>query len=122
MAFSGLVQLLHQKPASGDLSADQYKIVQIDASDELALAGAGAGGFVLQDKPDAAGKSGTILLGGKGKVKVGAVAVDGGALITSDANGLAITAATTDVVVGIMLHDAAAGDLGTFLAVQSTLP
>lgn len=125
MAFSGLVQLLHVFPASADLSAHQFKFVQIDGTPELALAGATTKGFCLQDKPNAAGVGGTVLLAGKGKCIIGA-AVAAGDYLVSDAAGLAIPAATAsgvnDEVVGMALEDGAtSGDLIEFLALQFTL-
>lgn len=125
MAFSGLVQLLHVIPASADLSAHQFKIVTIDGTPELALAGATELGFVLQDKPNAAGVGGTILLAGKGKVIIGA-AVAAGDWLVADAAGLAIPAVTAtgvnDEIIGMALEDgAASGDLIEFNATQFTL-
>lgn len=120
MAFSGLTQLLDSQPASADLSAHQFKVVVFDAAPELALAGATAGpGFVLQDKPNAQGTNGTILLGGKGKVIIGA-SVDAGDYLTTDSGGLAVTAApatgVNDEVFGIALEDGAnSGELIKFL-------
>lgn len=120
MAFSGLVQLLDTQPASADLSAHQFKLVLMNATPELALAGATLGpAFVLQDKPNAQGVNGTILLGGKGKVIIGA-AVSAGDFLTSDAAGLAVTAApaagVNDEVFGIALEDGAnSGELIKFV-------
>jgi len=92
MATSGLEQILSSKPASADLSADQYKFVNFDATPELQLAGAGEVGYILQDKPTAQGNNGTILLAGKGKVIIGE-AISAGEFLTPDAAGLAVLAA-----------------------------
>jgi len=92
MATSGLEQIMSSQPASADLSAHQYKLVNFDATPELQLAGATEVGYILQDKPSAAGENGTILLAGKGKVVIGA-AVSAGDFLTSDAGGLAVLAA-----------------------------
>lgn len=115
MATEGMIQEMDAISASGDLSAHQFKLVTLDGSAELALAGAGEDCNLLLDKPAAQGTAGTILLSGVGKVKTGG-AVSGGDMLASDASGLAVTAATTDMIFGRALEDAASGDLLRFIA------
>lgn len=124
MAAEGLVQLRDSHPASGDLSAHQYKIVVFDGSGELALAAtAGTGGYVLLDKPDAQGKYGTILLAGKGKVIAGATVAKGDYLTNEVTTGHAVpltaAAGTNETVVGIALEDGADGQLIKILVAPS---
>jgi hypothetical protein len=115
MATEGMDQVFDAIDASADLSAHQFKLVTLDATPELALAGAGVDCNVLVDKPNAQGVSGTILLVGIGKVKAGG-AISGGDLLASDAAGLAVTAAGTDYIFGRALEDAATNDVFRFIA------
>jgi len=122
MGLEGLLQIRDSQPASADLSAHQYKIVQFDATPELELsATGGAGGFVLLDKPDAQGINGTILLAGKGKVIAGDTVAAGAMLSNEVTTGHAITATTGDVVVGIALEDGVDGQLIKFIATPGGL-
>lgn len=124
MGLEGMLTIRGSFPASGDLSADQYKLVVFDATPELALAGAGAGGFVLVDKPDAQGVNGTVILAGKAKVTAGG-AVSAGDPVTSDASGLAVTAApgagSNVTLAGYALEDAASGDVFQILVAPSVM-
>lgn len=122
MALEGLLQIRDSQPASADLSAHQYKIVQFDSSAELELsATGGAGGFVLLDKPDAQGVNGTILLAGKGKVIAGDTVAAGDTITNEVTTGHAITATTGNVVVGIALEDGVDGQLIKFIATPGGL-
>jgi hypothetical protein len=93
-------------PASGDLSAHQFKFVRINSSGQLALAGAsGRPDGVLQDKPSVAGQAGCYATGGTTKCVAGA-ALAAGIEVTSDSSGLAVAAATGDEVRGKTLEAA----------------
>lgn len=117
MALEGMLQIRDSHPASADLSAHQYKVVNFDGSGELQLAAtAGTGGFVLLDKPDAAGVNGTILLAGKGKVIAGATVAKGAFLTNEVTTGHAITATTGQNPIGIALEDGVDGQVIKFLA------
>ena len=125
MATTGRVDLRASFPASTNLSSHQFKLVVLNATPELALAGATAGpAFVLIDKPNAQLVNGTVILAGKTKVIAGG-AVNAGDYITPDAAGLAVVAApatgVNDEVCGIALEDAATTDKFSILAVQFTL-
>jgi len=121
MATEGMDQLFDAIDASTDLSAHQFKLVTLDATPELALAGAGVDCNVLIDKPNAQGVKGTILLGGIGKVKAGG-AISAGDLLASDAAGLAVVAATTNAICGKALEDAATNDLFRFVVAEGQIP
>ena len=126
MATEGLLQIRDSQPASADLSAHQFKIVNFDGSGNLQLAAvAGAGGFILLDKPDALGVQGTILLMGKGKAIAGGTIARGDFLTNEVTTGhvVALTDATgvSEVIVGIALDAAVDGDLvKIFVAPSST--
>lgn len=120
MATSGLVQIRDSQPVSADLSAHRYKLVNFDGSGDLQLAAVGgAGGYVLLETADTAGKHGTILLHGKGKVIAGDTIAKGAFLTNEVTTGHAITATTGDIIIGIALADAVVNDVFKFYAVQS---
>ena len=100
--------------AGSDLSAHQYKFVIIEADDDLAVAGAGVAAFgVLQDKPDAEGRAGNVMVVGISKVEAGAT-IASGARVMSNATGQAITLATAaSVCVGYCVVGGAVGQLIT---------
>jgi hypothetical protein len=126
MALEGLLQIRDSQPASADLSSHQFKIVNFDSSGELQLAAvAGAGGFILLDKPNAQGVEGTILLMGKGKAIAGDTIAAGDYLTNEVTTGHVValtgTAGASEVVVGIALEAAVDGDLvKIFVAPSST--
>lgn len=98
--------------AAADLSAHQYKLINIDGNGRVALAGNG-GRVVgaLQNKPNALGKPCTVMQSGISKVVAGA-AVTAGADVMSDATGRAIAATATNRRAGVAMAAAtAAGEL-----------
>jgi hypothetical protein len=122
MALEGMLTIRESVPASADLSAHQYKIVEYDGSSELALSATGGnGGFILLDKPNAKGVNGTILLAGKGKVIFGDTVAAGAFLTNEVTTGHAITATTGDAVIGVALEAGVDGDLGKVYATQSAI-
>jgi hypothetical protein len=105
--------------AGADLSADQFKFVQV-ASDEQVDVVSSAGGDaigVLQNDPAAAGRAAAVCYAGVTKVIAGAT-VAAGAKVQSDASGLAITAATGDAVLGVALKGGAANEVIEVLLVS----
>jgi hypothetical protein len=101
--------------AAADLSTHQFKFVNVDGNGRAALGGAGTRAVgVLQDKPNALGKVGTIMLSGISKVVAGA-AVTVGADVMSDASGRAVTATATNRRLGVAL--ATAGGAGEIIPV-----
>ncbi len=99
--------------AARDLSNYQYRFVQVDSDgqvDYVQSAGGSAIG-VLQNKPDAAGRAGTVALIGITKI-VASAAIAAGADVSSAADGRAVTAASTYKILGKALEAAdAAGDI-----------
>lgn len=97
--------------AAADFSAKQYYFaVATNAGDTAAVAAEGVPVLgVIQDNPSVIGAACDIMVNGVSKVKVGANAVAAGALVKSDASGLADTAGTGDDGVGMALTGGAAG-------------
>jgi len=99
--------------ASADLSADQYKFVTIEATGgQLELVGTLGANFVgiLQDKPAAAGRPGSVGVDGSTKVLSGATIAVGDE-ISSSALGVAVVALTGHYVLGIAREAAVTGDI-----------
>lgn len=103
--------------ASGDMSTTgQYRFVTVGASGRIAVTGAGqAADGVLQDKPAAAGRPGSVAISGISKILVGAGGVTAGDDVASGANGVAVTATTGDVVNAKALETASNGTIASFL-------
>lgn len=99
--------------AGSDLSANQYSFVNRNASNQLALAGAGldADG-VLYDKPSAQGRAAAVAINGVAKVLLGGTVAVGDD-VTSDATGRAVTATTGDVILGVCAKGGAVGEIGS---------
>jgi hypothetical protein len=99
-------------PASGDLSAHQFKFVEINSDGQVALANAGGNpDGVLQDKPTAAGQACCVAVAGVTKVVAGA-ALDEGVDVTSNGSGLAVEAGSGDDRSGTTLtHGSAANSI-----------
>ncbi|CAB5220378.1 Bacteriophage VT1-Sakai, H0018 [uncultured Caudovirales phage] len=98
--------------ASGDLSANQYKVVKLDSNGRSTLAGASdlAQIGIQQDKPTALGQPSSVRMAGISKALAGGTIAIGDR-VTSDANGKVITATTGKQVIGIALAAAVANDI-----------
>jgi hypothetical protein len=104
--------------AGGDLSAGQFKFVALAADGQVDLAGDGAQAIgVLYNEPDAAGKAATVVMTGKVIVEAGA-SVTAGDEIGVDADGNAVTAATSDIIMGYALEDAVDGQIFAMELIQ----
>jgi hypothetical protein len=107
--------------SAADLSAKQYYAVKPDANGKAVLCGAADAAFlgILADggrKPNASGffdSVDVVLFNGTGtfKVKVGTAAVAKDALLTTDANGAAVTATTGQRAFGRACAAGNAGDV-----------
>ena len=86
----------------GDSTAalDQYTLGKIDAAGTISQAGAGEASYPVQEGVTASGKAVTLMTYGRSKVVAGA-AFNAGVDLASDANGDAVTAVSTDEVVGV---------------------
>jgi hypothetical protein len=100
-------------PASGDLSAAQFKFTDVDSNGRLVIPtiqGQRALG-VLQDKPNALGIQGEMgVVSQITKLRAGA-AFNAGAELMSDSSGRAITATGSGLVIAIALEAATAADV-----------
>mgnify|MGYP002760901671 CR=1 FL=1 len=104
--------------AGGDLSAGQFKFVALAADGQVDLAGDGAQAIgVLYNEPDAAGKAATVVMTGKVIVEAGD-SVTAGDAIGVDADGNAVTAATSDITMGYALEDAVDGQIFAMELIQ----
>lgn len=87
-------------PASADLSASQFCFVNLNASGQLALPSAGGRVVgVLETKPDAQGKVGSVRTLGPARV-LAAGSFDPGASLKADAAGKAVLASAGDILAG----------------------
>ena len=106
--------------AGADLSEKQYRFMTINSSGELAATGDGlkADG-VLQNKPDAQGRTGALGISGVSKLEAGA-AITAGDDLAPDSVGRGVTASVTgDVVAARALEDASGA--GSIIAVLLVL-
>ena len=105
------------KEAGADLSAGQFKFVEIAADGQVDLVGSagGSGIGVLLNKPNAAGVAATIAVDGVVKVIAGTGGLTAGDKVQSDAAGAGITAAASDHVLARAMTTAAAGELAEVL-------
>ena len=102
--------------AAGDISAEQYTFFKRGANDTVVQSGAGEAAVgVLWNDPAAAGRMAVVITGGEPNVYAGdAIAV--GDEVAADANGDAVTAVSTDIVVGIARE--AAGGAGELVRID----
>lgn len=87
--------------AGSDLSASQYCCVVINSNRQLALPAAGVQpDGILQDDPDAAGRTGAVMVGiGESKIKTGG-SFSVGDLLMTDSSGRAVLATSSAAVIG----------------------
>lgn len=112
MAFNGnITDHAVQYTSATDVTAEQYTFFKRAANDTVVQAGAGEAAVgVLWYAQATTNAAVTVITGGEPHVVAGdAIAV--GAEIAADANGEAVTAVSTDVVLGYARHAAAAGEL-----------
>ena len=95
--------------AGQDLSTKQFYFVSVAADGQIDPTGAGlmAQG-VLQDAPAAAGRAALVAVAGKVKVVCGGTVTRGGAVM-SNASGQALTATSTNIILGTALETGATG-------------
>ena len=97
--------------SAADLTTKNKTFVKRVADDKVNTAGAGEAALGVLWNAPAADDVAWVIAAGSPDVYVGTGGVTVGDEIASDANGLAVTAAATDVVVGIARETAAAGAL-----------
>ena len=99
-------------PANGDLSANQFKAVDINSSGNVVLASS-AGQRVIgvqQNKPSAAGQGTAVAVAGITKM-LSSGTIAAGALVTTTNAGLAVTAASGNFILGRAVTGASANDV-----------
>lgn len=105
--------------AAADLSALQFRIMKISAARTINKATAATDEMIgiLQDKPAAAGRVGTVRVGGLSKLESGGT-ISAGAPVTSDANGKGVASAPSSAnesIIGWAIEAAVSGDIFTVL-------
>lgn len=97
--------------AAADLSSSQFCAVKLDTSAKAALPGAGGQCFgIIQNKPKAA-ESASVMVLGQSKMVVGSAGVTMGDQITPDTAGKAVTAVSTNYVLGLALETGVSADI-----------
>ena len=97
--------------AGADLSSSQYHAVKVDATaNQVVAAAAGEGFGIVQTAPISGDECEVAMVGGGALAKLGGT-VAYGAELAADANGKFVTAASTDVVLGIALAAGVADDV-----------
>src|ERR1043165_4757402 len=104
-------------PASADLSAYQYRFMNLDSTGRLALSSDGGRAItVLQNKPSAPHAAGSCCRAGDPTKVVYGGAVAKGALVSSDSAGKCVTAGTGDKILGQNLDQVGvSGEIGTII-------
>lgn len=116
MAYEADLKIIPGLVAAADLSAKQFTFVNVDSNGAVAAnttEGEVVAG-VLQDAPDAAGKTASPAYAGITKVVLGAT-VAAGADVMSDTSGRAIAATTGKFIRGKLLEGGDADEIGTLL-------
>lgn len=109
MAFEASVHKSPGLKAGADLTADQFKLIDLDANGDGVLAGNGATVLgVLQNKPDS-GQAAEVMELGTSKVLTGATFNEGD-LLASDAAGKAVVATTGEITFGMAREASGAAD------------
>ena len=113
MATSGN-QIKETMIAGEDLSAAQFTFVKMNTTNNTVVAAGNAEAAfgVLQNDPES-GKAATVCTHGRTEIVAGTGGLTAGALVGVDANGAGVVAATSDIVVGIVVTAAAAAGKAT---------
>lgn len=117
MAVENLGKCINVEAAS-DLSAAQYKFVNVNSSGQaaaVAAAGGDASG-VLQNDPAAAGREAQVMVGAGVTKVVGGGTCTRGSYTAADSSGRAVNAVSGDFILGEFLETATtAGQVVTLL-------
>jgi regulator of RNase E activity RraA len=98
--------------AGADLSAGQFRFVTLAADGQVDLATNGAAAVgVLLNEPNAAGRAATVAIAPAGVLVEAGGTITAGDEIAADADGVAITATTGDVVLGYAREDGVSGQI-----------
>jgi len=100
--------------AGADLSAAQFTFVKMNTTDSTVVAAGNAdAAFGVLINTPTSGTAATVVTHGRVSVTAGTGGLTAGALVGVDANGAGVVAATSDIVVGIVVDAAAVGGLAT---------
>lgn len=114
MAYNNIQGHTETYLAGADLTAEQFTFVVSDGDEVTQInAGEAATGVLFNDP--ASGRAATVVTGGQPNVYAGA-AIAVGAEIASDDEGRAVTAVSTDIVLGKARH--AAGGAGELVMID----
>jgi hypothetical protein len=107
-------QIRESMIAGADLSTAQFTFVKMNTTDRTVVAaGNGDAAFgVLLNDPES-GEAATVVTHGRVLVEVGTGGLTAGDSVGVDANGEAVTAASSDVIVGVCVDGASAGERAT---------
>ncbi len=107
--------------AEGAIAA--HRLVKFGTADDaIVIAAAGADAIIgVNDLAVAQGEVASVVMGGVAIVEYGGT-VTRGALLTSDASGRAVAAATTNRVIGVAMVSGVVGDLGSVLLSAGQVP
>ena len=120
MAWEKVGPTLPGMVAGADLSSAQHRFVVVNSSGKVVLAGAGVVvDGVVQNNPEADQAATVWGVGSASKVEAGG-AIAAGALVTSNATGQALTAASGNYIAGRALLAATGG--GQLISVWQTSP
>lgn len=108
-------------PASADLSASQYHFVDVDSNGQLVVAASPSTVLgVLQDKPAAAGRAGSVAINGRTKIVFGGT-VAAGSAVTCNASGEAVAVTTGQPSLGMCIEGAGDGEIGSVVLTGFTV-
>jgi hypothetical protein len=100
--------------AGADLSAKQFTFVKMNTTNRTVVsAGNGDAAFGVLINDPKSGQAATVVTAGRVVVEVGTNGLTAGNEVGVDANGEAVSAAATDIIVGICVDGAAAGGRAT---------
>lgn len=99
MAYNNIHGMAETYLAGEDLSNEIYTFVKRGSGDAVVQANAGEAAVGVLFNDPANGRAATVVRGGEPQVYAGA-AVAVGAEVTSDAEGRAVTATSTDIILG----------------------
>lgn len=106
-------QIRESMIAGADLSAKQWTFVKMNTTDRTVVsAGNGEAAFGVLINDPTSGGAATVVTHGRVIVEVGTGGITAGDDIGVDANGEAVTAASTDIIVGKCVEGASAGERG----------
>jgi len=112
MAYNNILGEAETYVAGADLTGKQYTFVTSDGDEVTSTGNGEAATGVLWNEPTS-GDAATVVRGGEVNVYVGTGGLTVGAEVASDADGKAVVAVSTDVILGEARTAAAADGLAT---------